>query len=205
MSDTSYLSLRYNSRTRWMNFWHQVDEVMALKPQRVLEVGAGGGIVRDRLRGVGCEVITVDTDPAVESDVVASIEKLPFPDKSFDVVLAAEVLEHVPFERVPEALRELKRVARHAVVVTLPHAGSAFIFHIKIPLIGDGTFFLKVPFFWKQHANKYGDARGHYWELGKRGYSRARMRTLFNQAGLQVVKERIYPDDIIRICFVLSS
>ena len=197
-----YESPKYNSRTRWMNFWHQVDEVCVLKPQRVLEVGAGSGFVAERLRALGLVVTTVDIDAGLRPDIVGSVEKLPVSDASYDVVLAAEVLEHVPFERVPEALKELRRVACQAVI-TLPHAGSAFILRVKIPWIIDRTLFIKVPFFWKTHHNKYGDARGHYWEPGKRGYPRSRVRALFRDVGFQIVKERIFPDDIVRMLFVL--
>lgn len=186
-----------------MNYWHQIDEVSALKPQRVLEVGAGSGLVADRLRAWGCDVTTVDINADLTPDIVASVERLPVPDASYDVVLAAEVLEHIPLERMPDALHELRRVARYAVV-TLPHAGSAFILRIKVPWIVDCILFLKIPFFWKTHTNKYGDARGHYWELGKRGYPRARARALFRAAGFRIVKERIFPDDIVRIVFVLE-
>lgn len=199
---SAYESTKYNSRTRWMNFWHQIDEVAVLQPQSVLEVGGGSGLVTERLRALGYRVTTMDVDARLHPDLVASVELIPVSDASYDVVLAAEVLEHLPFERVPTALHELRRVARQAVI-TLPHAGSAFILRVKIPWIVDHTFFLKIPFFWKSHYNKYGDVRGHYWEPGKRGYPRSRVRALLHAAGFQIVKERIFSDDIVRILFVL--
>lgn len=203
MMEHSYTSTKYNSRMRWMNFWHQVDEVMALRPQTVLEVGKGAGIVASRLSSLGCKVTVVDVDPLLKPDILASVEKIPVPDAAYDVVLAAEVLEHLPMECIPGALRELKRVGRH-VVVALPHAGTALIARLRIPGAGDYTLFLKIPFFWKAHTNIYGDSRGHYWELGKRGYPRSRARKLFREAGFRILKERIWPDDFIRIFFVLE-
>lgn len=47
------------------------------------------------------------------------IHALPFPDDRFDVVLCSETLEHVA--RIEDATRELLRVARRAVVITVPH------------------------------------------------------------------------------------
>jgi ubiquinone/menaquinone biosynthesis C-methylase UbiE len=50
---------------------------------------------------------------------VADVHHLPFPDNSFDLVLCLEVLEHVPDSRL--GLRELLRVARDHVLVSVPH------------------------------------------------------------------------------------
>ncbi|MGH9024727.1 MAG: class I SAM-dependent methyltransferase, partial [Acidimicrobiia bacterium] len=52
--------------------------------------------------------------PAVFGDIAA----LPFPDRSFDLVLAIEVLEHVP--RPSDALHEIARVAKGDVVLSVP-------------------------------------------------------------------------------------
>lgn len=46
------------------------------------------------------------------------IQALPFEDGVFDVVLCSETLEHVP--GIETATRELLRVARRAVVITVP-------------------------------------------------------------------------------------
>src|SRR5262245_60503252 len=48
--------------------------------------------------------------------LTASLARLPFPDGAFDVVLCSEVLEHLV--RPVEAIAELRRVARTAVIVT---------------------------------------------------------------------------------------
>ncbi len=198
----AYGQSKYNSRTRWMNFWHQIDEVARLGGKRVLEIGKGSGIVSDRLRAMGYEVVTVDIDQNLKPDIVASAERLPFADRSFDVVLAAEVLEHIPFERVSVALSEIRRVASYAVI-TLPHAGSAMIGRLRVPWLGDVELFIKIPFFWVRHYNKYGNEVGHYWELGKRGFARWRFRALLKEAGFVLQKEKLYADDFIRIFFVV--
>lgn len=57
-----------------------------------------------------------------EKFVVGSIYKLPFKDKSFDVVICAETLEHL--ERPEAAVKELVRVSKRIVSISVPH-GSA--------------------------------------------------------------------------------
>ena len=57
-----------------------------------------------------------DASDRLDRAVTANVVRLPFPEASFDVVLCAEVLEHLV--RPVEALAELLRVARKAVVLT---------------------------------------------------------------------------------------
>lgn len=52
--------------------------------------------------------------------VVADIRALPFPDRHVDTVMVCDVLEHIPWEDVPKALREARRVARQKVLITVP-------------------------------------------------------------------------------------
>jgi ubiquinone/menaquinone biosynthesis C-methylase UbiE len=46
--------------------------------------------------------------------------KLPFHERTFDVVLCIEVLEHLSRDDGPRMLEEAKRVAKRAVIVTTP-------------------------------------------------------------------------------------
>jgi ubiquinone/menaquinone biosynthesis C-methylase UbiE len=50
--------------------------------------------------------------------VQGSVEDLPFPDRSADLVMAIEVLEHVPNPDL--ALREIARVSAGDVIVSVP-------------------------------------------------------------------------------------
>jgi SAM-dependent methyltransferase len=115
-----YSSREYNIKERFASFWHQVDEVLDLAPATVLEVGPGGGLVTDLLRRAGVEVTTMDLDPAVQADVVGSVTEIPLEDRSVDVALCAEVLEHLPWEDAVRAINELARVARRGAVISVP-------------------------------------------------------------------------------------
>jgi SAM-dependent methyltransferase len=117
-----YSATDYNTKERICSYWHQVDEVRRLGGRTVLEIGPGAGIVTDWLRRAGKDVTTLDMDPAVGADHQASATDLPLENHSVDVVLCAQVLEHMPFEEAERALAELARVARLGVVVSVPDA-----------------------------------------------------------------------------------
>ena len=86
-------------------------------PDRVLEVGGGPGELAARIRDdLGCDVVMVDISPrmvelARERGVDAQVgdaASLPFADGSFDCVLAAWMLFHLP--DVDRGLAELSRL-----------------------------------------------------------------------------------------------
>jgi ubiquinone/menaquinone biosynthesis C-methylase UbiE len=100
-------------------------------PSRILEVGMGEGEVAARLRARWPDVpltgIDLPDDELAGSwgshgltGSFADIAALPYPDDTFDLVLAIEVLEHVADPDA--ALREIRRVARPgaALVVSVP-------------------------------------------------------------------------------------
>jgi len=116
----TYRSWSYNTKERLCSFWHQADEVRRLGAMSVVEVGIGSGLVAGWLRDRGVQVTTVDVDPALEPDLCASVTDLPVDDGRYDAALCCEVLEHLHFEDVVPALRELARVARLGVVVSVP-------------------------------------------------------------------------------------
>jgi len=98
-----------------------------------LDVGCGNGYLASRLaaRGAG-QVAGVDfsrprlKDGSKRFEHIrfsrASGTALPFADKSFDLITMVEVLEHIP-ETLP-ALRELARVAKKYILITVPYRGE---------------------------------------------------------------------------------
>lgn len=153
--------------------------------QRVLDVGCGQGRHAYEAYRRGAEVVALDRSDTDTSDtsamlgamrlagesppgargvaVCADALSLPFPDESFDVVVAAEVLEHVPADGA--AATELARVLRPG-----------------------GSLAVTVPRWWPErvcwaltddyHAPAV--AGGHV-----RIYRRRQLRTLMSRAGLE--------------------
>ena len=88
-------------------------------PRRVLEVGGGPGELAERMqRELGASVSFVDLSPrmvelardrAVDAQI-GDVQDLPFADGSFDTVVAAWMLYHVPDIRL--GLSEIARVLR---------------------------------------------------------------------------------------------
>lgn len=72
-------------------------------PLDVLDLGAGAGIVSQmNFKGIAGRVCGIDpdervvTNPYLDEGKVAFGEKVPYPDESFDLIFADNVLEHLP-------------------------------------------------------------------------------------------------------------
>ena len=81
-----------------------------------LDVATGGGHVARRLREAGLDVVSLDPAPGMQPDVVASAERLPFDQGSFDVVACRVAAHH--FEDVRAAMCEMARVSRDLVLTS---------------------------------------------------------------------------------------
>lgn len=191
----------YNSKDRWVSYWYQIRKVLQFNPKSVLEIGPGSKTVTDMLRKAGIGVTTADVAPDLVPDIIASVTKLPMPDDSFDLVLAAEVLEHLPFVEFPLALTEIHRVSKRYAVISLPHAGYVFSLEFKIPLLRKVELIYKLPFFWKTHVFN-GE---HYWELGKRGYPVRKIKQIIITNGLKILECGLHADDPAHYFFVLEK
>ena len=108
-----------------------VDHVAAAQPRTILEVGCGQGWlargILDSLHGVTYQGVDIREDvvafardlvPEAEF-VTGNAEELPFGDSSFDLIVCAEVLEHLPDPTL--SLAEISRVGNGWDVYSVPH------------------------------------------------------------------------------------
>lgn len=151
-------------------FEQRLDALLPPTVSSVLEVGTGEGRVITRLqrRYRGARLVGLDL-PAPELAtgwgegigwLYADAGALPFPDDAFDLVLAIEVLEHVPSP--PRALAELARVARHHVVVSVPREPLWRVLNVA-----RGAY-----------LRDFGNTPGHVNHWGRRGFVRFVASTL---------------------------
>ncbi|MFN2505949.1 MAG: class I SAM-dependent methyltransferase [Acidimicrobiales bacterium] len=101
----------------------------ASAPGRVLEIGSGEGVIAGHVARRFPEATIVGVDLSDDDlarhwrerglrGTFGDAARLPFPEGSFDLVLAIEVLEHL--DDPAAALAEIGRVARGSVILSVP-------------------------------------------------------------------------------------
>lgn len=176
-----YISLDYMSPDRMAAFSYQFNEIVKLKPQSILEIGIGNGLLSFLLRKAGFEVTTLDFDPSLEPDITASVTDIPCPDNSFDVVVGFEVLEHLPFDLFQTSLEEMRRVTKRSVVISLPDSRTWF--RVYLPRIGKRKFLFNKPFF-RFHEHQF-DGH-HYWQINTKNHSLSRIKKTIKNSGFLI-------------------
>lgn len=89
---------------------------------RILEVGGGNGMMRRVIEPV-CrpeKFISSDIEPSDNTDIVCDAQELPFCNGEFDLLVAIEVMEHIPNTR--QFLSEISRVVKEGgyVAISVP-------------------------------------------------------------------------------------
>lgn len=95
------------------------DNLKIKKSDFLLDVGTGTGFALDMFN---CKKIGIDPSPKLlkkaNSKVIkGKAEALPFPDKTFDIVMSITAVHH--FDDIKKGLKEIRRVAKDRVAFSL--------------------------------------------------------------------------------------
>lgn len=182
---TRYLAKGYDRMTTLTGWRSQLARhaVSGIKPGKMLDVGCGTGFIMDIARSKGFDVFGAEPSDGMiqqahlkygftEKNIVKSnADQLPFPDESFDFVIACGSMEYVP--NIQEASADMYRVLKKGGVLRIiDHAPpkkknllTGFIYlytHASGHLIHDYEFYFSQKGKMVQHKTL---GRGGYMQL----------------------------------------
>lgn len=179
VNSTHYSFKGYFHKFRWMSYWYQLKEIVDRRDiTSQLDIGPGSPFLKKVLEIHRSDITykSMDIDSSLGTDVVGSVTKIPFPDNSFDLVSAFQVLEHIKFEDFEPALEEMKRVSKQYIFISLPHNVPSFDMQFKLPGLERFSLAIKIPF-----AQTHVFNGQHYWEVGKKNYSAKKILGIFKK------------------------
>jgi SAM-dependent methyltransferase len=176
--------------------------------RKILDVGAGTGILVAILAALGHDVYAVDFFDKSASSVfknakvhfsICNIEadRLPYEDGIFDAVCCCQTLEHFTHAHLPPVL-EMKRVLRTGGVLEIDVPNAACLRNRWRLLRGKHiTWDYKEHYLLVQPSIYKG--REYYPNRHNREFVRAELTTLFQVAGFSTIDVRFLRDERIRM------
>jgi hypothetical protein len=145
-------------------------------------------------------VTTVDIDQTRSPDVVSDIANIPnhFPANASDVVVAFQVLEHIPFDEFKNGIQCLLHAARRYVVISLPIYGTNLSWEF-----GFGRFLFRKAFRLRKWKSFKADEQ-HFWEVNAKGTTLREVRRSISECGV-LEKDYVCQGNSYHRFFVIRS
>jgi hypothetical protein len=206
-----YSFTNYSSERRYLSYYHQVNNILLLvetrKASKILIAGKGDGIVQKILEAyndlfdlklvIKTFDFAKDLHPDILGDLV-EIDKLV--NEQYDIILCCQVLEHLPLEDSISVLSQMRGISKF-VILSVPYKAITIRGTLKVPLIKEYEFCIKVPFW--QNRNGMVDSR-HYWEIGFNISLKKFIETL-KKMGYSIISSYVLKKDGYKYFIVLET
>lgn len=123
--------------------------------------------------------VNVDIRESVKPDVVWDLEKFPYPfgDESAEEILAIDIIEHLSFHKVEQAIREIWRILKKGGRLHIRCPDLEILFK-KVVLNPNADF--KEMSFWIYGAQDYPE------NFHKSGFTKRTLRELLEKVGFKI-------------------
>lgn len=195
IDSSKYLGPSYLDSGRWASYREVIREVIRIDPVRILEIGPGNRIISSILQTLGFHIYTLDINPTIRPDVVGSVAALPIKSGTFDLVVAQEILEHLPFNSFAQIISGFSTIA-NAAIISIPHVSFHLSFGIKLPLLKWRSVCLTAPIALGRCSEN------HCWELGN-VVKVETVQSCFTTAGFEIEKDFRVPEHPYHHFFIL--
>ncbi|MFH1403144.1 MAG: class I SAM-dependent methyltransferase [Candidatus Altiarchaeota archaeon] len=108
------------------------------KEKKILDVGCGEGVIVEKYRGLGYDIIGMDSDYHSELVVRGDVRRTDFDDESFDLILLLDVIEHLNVCEHGRVLDEVHRILKPGgmLIATIPNLAH-LLSRISFMMTGD--------------------------------------------------------------------
>ncbi len=180
----------------------------ALTGNCVLDFGCGTGELTVHIRSLGYEAYGLDVHEkhlklarilaeengfSPEMFILSASERLPFPDKSVDVVTMFSVLEHLDDSTLKKLLPEFRRICRGVIYVLVPNRLKSIDDHTGLEGVPVMPRWLAAAYVkMRGEKHRYFISRSQSWDVHYR--TLGRIASIFRRYGFALA---FPPDDLI--------
>lgn len=179
----------------WYRHYHLIKDILRLGRRVVLEIGTGDGVLRNTLEPQVDSYVVLDINPNLYPDIVGDlrVRNAGLLDR-FDGVVAAEILEHLPFADFRACVGNLRAYLKRGgkVFLTLPNRKSNFLFVtprqvLHVYRAPNGLLSLSE-FYHRFVKRKIWIDPNHCWEIGDGQVTRQAVESVFLEVGFMIEK-----------------
>lgn len=179
----------------WNRFFFIIKETMAANPRSILEIGPGEGTVKNVLAPFVETYETFDLNSNLKPNYFGDIRTVKSELKGrYDCVIAADILEHIPFNDLEKALKNINLYLKEGgvAVITIPHR-AWFVFWMTW-LWGYRRFVWRFPDWMRTLYQRLRGRRAnpidpdHKWEIGDGNHSVKDVEEKMKKAGFTIEK-----------------
>lgn len=190
----------------WYRYFFIFRALIAHQSKRVIEIGPGEGTLKKLFAPYAERYDTIDVNPRLSPTYVSDVrDKISGIDSAYTCVIAADILEHIPFHDLPRALKNIHSYLEKdgVALITIPHRASHFLFMtptniphaFRIP-----TGFLSFGSFYRRFIKrKIWIDPDHEWEIGDGHHTTNDVAEMMKSAGFTIekIEKLIYVDFFI--------
>lgn len=199
---------KLETKEHWHSYWIQqkLIEEFVNKDDNILEIGIGSAFCSNYLKSRHYPVTTLDIDKDKNPDIVANIctDKV---DYTYDVILAFEVFEHIPFSCFSRVLSKISSQNVKKIILSIPER-KFYLLKFSLKILNKELSFQvpltrnKLPQLFKKRYKLY---KTHNWELNYSSkYTRKKLENLFSKNGFEIL-ESVKSNQNNHVFFVLRN
>jgi len=186
--------------SNWTRYYFLIKDSILFDRNNILEIGGGSGLVRNCLEPLVSNYTTLDINDKLSPEIIADVcENVPKLQDKFDCIIAADILEHIPFNTVEPAVKNLYSYLERGgyALITIPHRRSNFMYmtpHNIPKFYSVPTGFLSLGGFYRRFIKrKIWIDPCHRWEIGDGNIKVKDVNKVFLDCGFKIEKfEEIY-------------
>lgn len=174
---------RYVDESRWMSYYHQINEALLSGCKSILIIGKGDGIVpailKQLLNNTEHKVDTFDFDQELLPTYCGDIRDIrSIVSQKYDCIMCCQVLEHLEKKYFEEIIKELYFLSNSRLILSLPVHKFSFSIILDFPKFHHKVLNIVIQRLWKKNMVWKGE---HYWEIGIKGSRKKDILKLLSQ------------------------
>jgi SAM-dependent methyltransferase len=174
----------------WFRYFFIIKKLVELAPLHILEVGPGEGTIQRVYKPFAEEYVTIDVNERLHPTFKADVREIVEEAKGrFDAVVAADILEHIPFEDLPRAMENIYAYLKESgyALITIPHR-SHYLFWMTS--LTHKPHLIRTPTLKRLLWGRAAIDPDHKWEIGDGWHTIADVERVMREAGFKIESRR---------------